>query len=168
YTANAQDYVGAERDKLRGVTAKAVYIATDLTAFDLEIAPAFPPQLLKGFLEYCKPDLCLRIVPPKDVIVSRTCASGSSLPRMFRIPMRRTRSPCCALAATGHTTAAPHNAMKSRRLIKTPEAQTRNGSNLHTYSGRGTTLRMSALGHKQAYATQKPMSKAVSGHWGFQ
>jgi len=67
YAANAQDYVGAERDKLRGVTAKAVYIATDLTAFDLEIAPAFPPQLLKGFLEYCKPDLCLRIVPPKDV-----------------------------------------------------------------------------------------------------
>src|SRR5262245_61207449 len=82
---------------------------------------------------------------------------------MFRIPMRRTRSPCCALVATGHTTAPPHNAMKSRRLIKTPEAQTRNGSNLHTYSGRGTTLRMSALGRKCAYATQKPMS-ALGGH----
>jgi hypothetical protein len=63
---------------------------------------------------------------------------------MFKIPMRRTRSPCCALVATGHTTAPPNNAMKSRRLIKTPEAQTRNASNLHTYSGRGTTLRMSA------------------------
>jgi hypothetical protein len=67
YAANAQDYVGAERDKLRGVTAKSVHIATDLAAFDLEIAPPFPPQLFKGFLEYCKPNLCLRIVPPEDV-----------------------------------------------------------------------------------------------------
>jgi hypothetical protein len=67
YAANAQDYVGSERGKLCGVTAKAVDIATDLTAFDLEIAAALPPQLFKGFLQDYKPNLCLRIVLSKDV-----------------------------------------------------------------------------------------------------
>ena len=49
--ANAQDYVGSERGKLRGVTAKAVDIATDLTAFDLKIAAALPTQLSEGFVK---------------------------------------------------------------------------------------------------------------------
>jgi hypothetical protein len=67
YAADAQDYVGSERDKLRGVPAKAVDIATDLTAFDPEIAAALPPQLFKGFLKDRKPNLCLRIVLSKDI-----------------------------------------------------------------------------------------------------
>ena len=65
--ANAQDYVGSERGKLRGVTAKAVDIAADLTAFDLKIATALPTQLSKGFVEDFQPSLCLRIVLSKDV-----------------------------------------------------------------------------------------------------
>src|SRR5262249_17591597 len=67
YAANAQDYVGAEREKLSGLTAKSAHSAHDQAASDLEIAPPFPTQLCKGFLEYCKPNLCLRIVPPEDV-----------------------------------------------------------------------------------------------------
>ena len=67
YAANAQDYVGSERGKFRGVTAKAVDVAADLTDFDLKIAAALPPQLFKGFLKDFQPNLCLRIVLSKDV-----------------------------------------------------------------------------------------------------
>jgi hypothetical protein len=67
YAANAEDYIGSERGKLRGVTAKAVDIAADLTAFNLEIAAGLPPQLFKSFLKDCKPNLCLRIVLSKNV-----------------------------------------------------------------------------------------------------
>jgi hypothetical protein len=34
--------------------------------------------------------------------------------------MRRTRSPCCARAASGHATALPSPAMNARRLISIP------------------------------------------------
>ena len=37
--------------------------------------------------------------------------------------MRRTRSPCCARVAIGHTTAPPSKVMNVRRLIAAPEAQ---------------------------------------------
>ena len=35
-------------------------------------------------------------------------------------PIRRTRSPCCARAATGHAAAPPSSDMNSRRLIHYP------------------------------------------------
>jgi predicted 2-oxoglutarate/Fe(II)-dependent dioxygenase YbiX len=38
-----------------------------LTAFDLEIAAALPPQLFKGFLKNFQPNLCLGIVLSKNV-----------------------------------------------------------------------------------------------------
>ena len=47
--------------------SKAIDIATDLTAFDLEITATLPPQLFEGALQDYKPNLCLRIVLSKDV-----------------------------------------------------------------------------------------------------
>ena len=38
-------------------------------------------------------------------------------------PMRRTRSPCCARAASGHAAAVPRDVMNSRRLIGLPPIQ---------------------------------------------
>jgi hypothetical protein len=47
-----------------------------------------------------------------------TCASGSFSANAISTPIRRTRSPCCALAASGHAAAAPPSSvMNSRRLI---------------------------------------------------
>src|SRR5262249_36350761 len=45
----------------------------------------------------------------------RACPSASSAARFTSTPIRRIRSPCCARAASGHTTAAPPSSvMKSR------------------------------------------------------
>ena len=47
----------------------------------------------------------------------RACPSASSEPRFMSTPTRRTRSACCARAASGHTAAAaPRSEMKSRRF----------------------------------------------------
>src|SRR5262249_719645 len=72
---------------------------------------------------------------------------------------RRMGSLCCARAASGHAaTAPPTKRMNWRRLIVTPEAQARNGSNLRERSGGGGLGPMSALGHKRTCAVQKAMS----------
>jgi hypothetical protein len=42
---------------------------------------------------------------------------GSFSSPNMRTPMRRTRSPCCARAASGHAAALPRPAMNSRRRI---------------------------------------------------
>ena len=43
-------------------------------------------------------------------------------------PMRRTRSGCCARAASGHAAAPPRTVMKSRRLIRSPRRRGRAAS----------------------------------------
>src|SRR5262245_62405670 len=55
------------------------------------------------------------------------CKRGSSVSwPPGSTPMRRTRSPCCARAPSGHTAAAtPSNVMNSRRLIASPRGQDR-------------------------------------------
>ena len=51
--------------------------------------------------------------------------SASAAARAISTPMRRTRSPCCACAASGHGTPEPAmTLMNSRRLIATPKDQT--------------------------------------------
>jgi len=47
----------------------------------------------------------------------RVCHTGSSAAAGTSTPMRRTRSPCCARAATGHATAAPPSSVINSRLF---------------------------------------------------
>ena len=47
--------------------------------------------------------------------------AGSFWSPCMSTPMRRTRSPCCARATTGHAAALPSPAMNSRRLCVTGE-----------------------------------------------
>jgi hypothetical protein len=48
----------------------------------------------------------------------RTCPSASSAAKFMSTPMCRTRSACCARAASGHVAAAPPSrVMRSRRLM---------------------------------------------------
>ena len=47
--------------------------------------------------------------------------SGSSAAVLISTPIRRIRSPCCALAVSGHVAAAPPmSVMKSRRFTRLP------------------------------------------------
>src|SRR5262249_53230155 len=56
--------------------------------------------------------------------------------RAVSTPMRRTRSPCCARAASGHVTAAPPSSvMNSRRFIRSPRRRGPAASRVS--SGRG-------------------------------
>src|SRR5262249_7379542 len=88
----------------------------------------------------------------------RACHSGSFAVEAISTPMRRTRSLCCARAASGHVAAAPRIVMNSRRLIAAPEVR-EHRSNACVSSERGKRMpRMSALGQKQTYAVQKGMS----------
>ena len=49
------------------------------------------------------------------------CMSASSAPAPPRsTPMRRTLSPCCARAASGHVAAPPMSVMNSRRFTRSP------------------------------------------------
>src|SRR5215510_9260355 len=50
----------------------------------------------------------------------RCSSSGSSLLNDISTPMRRTRSPCCARAASGHVVTAAPRVMNSRRLMASP------------------------------------------------
>jgi len=62
------------------------------------------------------------------------CCSGSSAVVFMSTPMRRTRSVCCARAASGHATAAPSSVMNSRRLlIRSPHPRSRAASAAHRY-----------------------------------
>src|SRR5262249_50761950 len=55
---------------------------------------------------------------------ARACPSGSSSRVGINMPIRRSRSGCCARAASGHTAAEPAiPLMKSRRRIAAPKAQ---------------------------------------------
>src|SRR5262249_28364691 len=93
------------------------------------------------------------------------CASGSSLATRNKTAIRRTEGAgCCAREASGHTAATPpRRVMNSRRLIASPEAW-----DWRAYEPKVTRLAgkhrsssgwpMSALGQKQTYAVQKPMS----------
>src|SRR6516225_2200167 len=65
------------------------------------------------------------------------------------MPIRRTRSGCCARAASGHTAAPQTIVMKSRRLIASPEAQTEHRNCSNWRARRGRNAAMSALGQKQ-------------------
>src|SRR6516225_6024629 len=48
----------------------------------------------------------------------RACPSGSSAAKLWRTPMRRTRSPCCARAPSGQAAAVPlRSVMNWRRLM---------------------------------------------------
>jgi hypothetical protein len=47
-------------------------------------------------------------------------ATGSFSSPGMSTPMRRTRSPCCARATTGHAAALPSPAMNCRRRIRDP------------------------------------------------
>src|SRR5262249_15407061 len=56
--------------------------------------------------------------------LTRDCTSSSPGENGIKIPIRRTRSMCCACAASGHATAAPlRSVMNSRRLIVALDAQ---------------------------------------------
>jgi hypothetical protein len=46
----------------------------------------------------------------------RACQTGSFAAAGTSTPMRRTRSPCCARATTGHAAAPLRSVMKSRRF----------------------------------------------------
>src|SRR5258708_39884392 len=64
-------------------------------------------------------------------------------------PMRRTRSDCCACAASGHATAAPpRRLMNSRRRISTPKLRA------SIVSAQTSTL----IGLEPAYRSAHPMS----------
>src|SRR6516165_4504048 len=74
------------------------------------------------------------------------------------MPIRRTRSGCCARAATGHTAAPPTIVMKSRRLIASTEAQTEHRNCSNWRARRGRNAAMSALGHKRTLEEVLAMS----------
>src|SRR4051812_33871435 len=83
----------------------------------------------------------------------RTGDCGSPAAKGISTPMRRIRSPCCALATADHVAAAapPMSVMNSRRLMLT---HLRRGSDLTTPSSENRVVRhskssgqMSQLGH---------------------
>ena len=70
--------------------------------------------------------------------------------------MRRTRSPCCAHAASGRaTTAPPSTPRNARRFISNPMRRRRHRNDKDQHSGRG--LEYSGTGHCAA----RPMSQLV-------
>jgi hypothetical protein len=67
-----------------------------------------------NFDQRVQPNSC---IPCRNAPI-RACASGSSAAKVISTPMRRTRSGCCARAASGHAAAAPHSVnMNSRRRM---------------------------------------------------
>ena len=91
--------------------------------------------------------------------VRRATHSGSFSARPLSTPIRRMRSPCCALAANGHAAVLPRSLMNSRRLIAPPEAKDKTSYPLKLDYWKGLSVRaMSALGQKQTFAPQKVMS----------
>src|SRR6516225_7158863 len=74
------------------------------------------------------------------------------------MPIRRTRSGCCARAASGHTAAPQTIVMKSRRLIASPEAQTEHRNCSNWRARRGRNAAMSALGQNRTFGNVRAMS----------
>ena len=56
---------------------------------------------------------------------ARTSVSSASVADPMSTPMRRTPSPCCARAASGHAAAPPSSVMNSRRLTRSPRRRGR-------------------------------------------
>src|SRR6476660_10637303 len=82
--------------------------------------------------------------------------------------MRRTLSGCCARAASGHRTAAPpKNDMNSRRLIASPDAQTRKGSNSRRFSGRAC-LTTADVRFGRKFFARKSDAKCLARRKGFE
>src|SRR5215475_6931260 len=72
--------------------------------------------------------------------VAKAAAHGAKAEALApRNPIVGSLPVCCADVLIGHVAVAPTiSVMNSRRLIASPEAQTRNGSNLRRHSGRGS------------------------------
>ena len=69
----------------------------------------------------------------------RACPSGSSAAVFMSTPMRRTRSACCARAASGQATAAPpRSVMNSRRRISPPKVRGQHCIGSDDYCDRGS------------------------------
>jgi NAD(P)H-binding len=94
--------IGCQRDKLGSRGACAVGIGDGPANLDSGVAAFCPPCLRDAVHERREPGLRFRIAVPEPIST----------------PIRRTRSGCCAIAASGKAaTAPPRSVMKSRRFI---------------------------------------------------
>src|SRR5262249_33015632 len=95
----ANEYVWHKRHEFCCVGPYAADVGSTKACFDLVVAAVLQPNS-------CRP--CLSAV-------TRARPSRSS-PTPISSPMRRTRSPCCARAASGHAAAPPSSVINWRRL----------------------------------------------------
>src|SRR5262245_48846623 len=87
--------------------------ATNSAAYLRARSPSVAPQRMSiCTLRPTSQPHCCR---PWANAVWRACASGSSTAKVMSSPMRRTRSRCCARAASGHAAAAPPSSVMNAR-----------------------------------------------------
>ena len=102
-----------------------VVVAHSRSGFDATSSAAaarirsIPPLAIpRNSIRRLRPSVQPNSRKPRTKAERRACATGSLSAKAIRTPIRRTRSPCCAHAASGHTAALPSPAMNSRRFIE--------------------------------------------------
>src|SRR5262245_4049290 len=117
------------------------------TNFDPDIAAFRPPKLLKITSEFDKALFGFRIV------LCKAHEDGNE-PKPLGLLRKRTHGPCCRSATNQFDEIAPSHAAISLRLRTTHGI----GSSHHRKRGLARKTTMCALGQKQTYAVQQPMS----------
>ena len=97
-----KDEIGLQRNEFLRKSLHQLHVVRRPSKVNPCVAPLRPAELLEALAERSDPSLSFMV----------------ALRIRHQHPMRRTRSTCCALAASGHTAAAPPSSvMNSRRFI---------------------------------------------------